>query len=44
LDTVKGAAQKTHDALHSTHDAVTPGKPSSSGVSAPGLGVKHLSD
>jgi type IV secretion system protein TrbL len=44
LDMAKGVTQQTHDALHSTHDAITPGKPSSSGVSAPGLGVKHLSD
>lgn len=44
LDLAKGVTQQTHDALHSTHDAITPGKPSSSGVSAPGLGVKHLSD
>ncbi|MBU2767774.1 P-type conjugative transfer protein TrbL [Acidithiobacillus ferrivorans] len=44
LDLAKGVTQQTHDALHSTHDAINPGKPSSSGVSAPGLGVKHLAD
>ena len=40
LDQAKDAMQK----LHSAHDALSIGKPSSAGVSAPSLGVKHLSD
>ena len=40
LDQAKDAMQK----LHSVHEALSIGKPSSAGVSAPSLGVKHLSD
>lgn len=36
--------EQTQKALHGAHDAISPGKPSSAGVSAPSLGVKHLSD
>ncbi|MHB1643682.1 MAG: P-type conjugative transfer protein TrbL [Acidithiobacillus sp.] len=36
--------EQTQKALHGAHDLVSPGKPSSGGVSAPSLGVKHLSD
>jgi type IV secretion system protein TrbL len=44
LDRAKQAYKSTSDALHSGHDAVNIGKPSNTGVSAPGLGIKHLSD
>lgn len=36
--------EQTQKALHGAHDLASPGKPSSAGVSAPSLGVKHLSD
>ena len=44
LDQAKVVMQNTHEVLHGAHDALTPGKPSSGGVSAPNLGVKHLPD
>jgi type IV secretion system protein TrbL len=36
--------EQTQKVLHGAHDLTSPGKPSEGGVSAPGLGVKHLSD
>ena len=47
LDHVKKAYevfQGTGKALHGAHDLASPGKPSETGVSAPSIGVKHLSD
>ena len=44
FDLAKDAFTQTKDTLHGTHDLVSPGKSSNTGVQAPSLGVKHLSD
>lgn len=44
FDLAKDAFTQTQSALHGAHDTLTPGSPSSTGVQAPSLGIKHLSD
>ena len=44
FDLAKDAFTQTKSALHGAHDTLTPGDPSNTGVQAPGLGIKHLSD
>ena len=44
FDLAKDAFTQTKAALHGAHDTLTPGSPSNTGVQAPSLGVKHLSD
>ncbi|MDD3760640.1 MAG: P-type conjugative transfer protein TrbL [Acidithiobacillus sp.] len=40
----KDVFEKTSEALHSAHDNLNIGSPSSAGVQAPSLGVKHIQD
>ena len=44
FDLAKDAFTQTQAALHGAHDTLTPGSPSHTGVQAPSLGIKHLSD
>ncbi len=44
FDLAKDAFTQTKGALHGAHDTLTPGSPSNTGVQAPSLGIKHLSD
>lgn len=44
LDNTKKIFNETHKGLHKAHDAISPGESSGASVSAPSLGVKHLSD
>ena len=44
VDLAKDAFTQTQAALHGAHDTLTPGSPSHTGVQAPSLGIKHLSD
>ena len=44
FDLAKDAFTQTKATLHGAHDTLTPGGPSTTGVQAPSLGIKHLSD
>ena len=44
FDLAKDAFTQTKATLHGAHDTLTPGSPSTTGVQAPSLGIKHLSD
>jgi hypothetical protein len=44
FDLAKDAFTQTKAAMHGAHDTLAPGDPSNTGVQAPSLGIKHLSD
>ncbi|MHB8201960.1 MAG: P-type conjugative transfer protein TrbL [Acidithiobacillus sp.] len=44
LDSLKNAHKQTQDAIHGVHDKLMPGSPSSHGVTAPKIDLKHLDD
>ena len=44
FDLAKDAFTQTKAVMHGAHDTLTPGSPSNTGVQAPSLGIKHLSD